>query len=144
MQAQPIGIDGVVKAFGIEFIHQSETRVEATMPITPSVMQPFGFLHGGATLALLETVASRGAELMTDFSKELPFGISISARHRKSGKAGLITGVAELNRIDGKKQFWNITAYDESGDVISDGEFMTMIVSLEYLAEKEKRRSAGE
>ena len=49
-------------------------HVEMSMPISEEIYQPHGFLHGGATLALLESCASRGAEARTDFDKELPFG----------------------------------------------------------------------
>lgn len=68
------------------------------MPIVPEVFQPHGYLHGGATIALLETVASIGTEQNTDFDKERPFGIDVQVRHRKSGKEGTLRGVADLDR----------------------------------------------
>lgn len=119
---------------------ENESHVEATMPITPEFHQPFGFLHGGATIALLETVASVGTERNTDFDKERPFGIDVHVRHRKSGKSGTLRGVADLARREGNKLFWTVVAYDDEGDVVSDGEIMTKIVSLERLAEKQKER----
>lgn len=126
-----------------------KTRVEAEMPITPDLHQPFGFLHGGATIALLESAASRGAEENADFETERPFGVDVHVRHRKSGKAGLLRGVAELDRQETSersgavKQFWNVVAYDDEGDVVSEGVIVTKIVSLAYLASKERERAAA-
>ncbi len=126
-----------------------KTRVEAEMPITPDLHQPFGFLHGGATIALLESAASRGAEENADFETERPFGVDVHVRHRKSGKAGMLRGVAEFDRQETSersgavKQFWNVVAYDDEGDVVSEGVIVTKIVSLAYLASKERERAAA-
>ena len=129
------------ETLGIEFTSMTTERVEAVMPIRPRIMQQFGVVHGGATLTLLEAVASMGAALMADLSKEAAFGIESNVRHRKSGVKGMVRGVATLNRIEGNKQYWDIVAYDDEGDVISDGTFTTKIVSYERLAEIERRRA---
>ena len=113
------------------------------------MFQPHGYLHGGATIALLETVASIGTEQNTDFDKERPFGIDVQVRHRKSGKGGTLRGVADLDREEvsertgAVKQYWNVTAYDDAGDVVSDGVIMTKIVSLDRLAQKERERATS-
>lgn len=117
--------------------------VEAIMPITHALYQPYGFLHGGATLALLETVASVGAENRTNFEYERPFGVDVHVRHVKSGKSGLLHGCARLNRIEGTKQFWDVVATDSQGDVVSEGVVITKIVSLERLAQKEQERASA-
>lgn len=127
---------------GIKTESVESGRVEMSMPITKDHTQPFGFLHGGATLTLLEAVASRGAECTVDASSERPFGIGINVRHRKSGQVGdTLRGVAVLDHEEpgshgSRKQIWNVTAYDGAGDVISDGTFTTKVVSLARLAEK--------
>ena len=129
-------VDGLIGALGIEVAIEEPGRVEAVMPITPQVKQPYGFVHGGATLALLETVASIGVGHMANLEVERPFGIHMDARHFKAGVAGSVRGVAELDRTEGNKQFWRVAAYDDAGDVMTAGTFMTKIVSLERLAEK--------
>ena len=116
----------------IETVSADKRHVEATMPIVPEVFQPHGYLHGGATIALLETVASIGTEQNTDFDKERPFGIDVQVRHRKSG----------TERTGAVKQYWNVAAYDDAGDVVSDGVIMTKIVSLARLAQKEQERTS--
>ncbi|WP_080799023.1 PaaI family thioesterase [Arabiibacter massiliensis] len=135
-------------ALGIRVESADEQRVEAVMPITPEVLQPFGFVHGGATIALLETAASIGAELRANLDEERPFGVDVHVRHRKSGRAGTLRGVAELDREEpsraaGMKQFWRVAAYDDAGDVVSEGEVVTKIVSLDYLARKNRERATA-
>lgn len=136
----------LVDTLHIRVVSADKNRVEATMPITPDLYQPFGFLHGGATIALLETVASVGTEENTDFETERPFGIDVQVRHRKSGKDGTLRGVARLDREERSertgavKQYWSVAAYDDAGDVVSDGVIMTKIVSLDYLAQKDHER----
>ena len=82
----------------IETVSADKRRVECVMPITPDLFQPHGYLHGGATIALLETVASIGAEQGTDFERERPFGVDVRVRHRKGGRKGMLRGVAALDR----------------------------------------------
>ncbi len=134
----------LIDTLHIETTSVSPERVEMTMPITDEVRQPHGFLHGGATIALLESCASRGADARTDFDKELPFGLESTIRHKKPGKTGLLYGLAELDHEDpsygGRKQFWHVVATDDAGDVVSEGTFITKIVTLEHFASKQKQR----
>jgi 1,4-dihydroxy-2-naphthoyl-CoA hydrolase len=132
----------LIDALNIEVIESTKTRVEMVMPITAEVHQPFGLLHGGATIALLESAASLAATNLADLKREQPFGIEVSVRHRKSGKQGQLRGVAELDYRQNNKQFWKVCAFDDEGDIISDGVIMTKIVTLERLAEIEQRRAA--
>ena len=127
---------------GIEFTEVTPNHIEAVMPIRPEILQPFGFVHGGATISLLESVASLGTENIADLSVERPFGIDVHVRHRKSGKAGRVRGVADLARVEGNKYFWDVAAYDDEGDVMSEGTVMCKIVSLERLAEKAREIEA--
>lgn len=133
---------GFAKELKTESLVDEPDHVELRMPITPQILQPFGFVHGGATIALIETAASRGATLMANLEKERPFGIESQIRHRKSGKQGFVRAVAKLDHCERNKQFWNVAAYDDEGDVMSDGVFVTKIVTLERLAEIERRRAA--
>ena len=138
----------LVETLHMPTVSKTPQRVEVVLPITPDLYQPHGFLHGGVTIALLESAASYGAECHTDFSKELPFGIEVTVRHRKSGKEGMLRGVADLDREEvsertgAVKQYWNVAAYDDAGDVVSDGVIMTKIVSLARLAQKEQERTS--
>lgn len=127
-------------------------RAISVMKIAPHMCQPFGVLHGGATLTLLEAVASRGCDMRADLDTERPFGINVNVWHKKSGKSGVLVGYAELDHEEhsangsGRKQFWNVRAVDQEGDIVSEGTVITKIVTLEYLekkaAEREKAKLA--
>lgn len=127
---------------GIEIVSQTADCVEAVMPITPHITQYAGYVHGGATIALLETVASQASVLRADWETERVFGIESHIRHWKSGIAGTVHGIARFNHAEGDKLYWDVAAYDDAGDVMSDGTFVTKVVSLKRLAEKERQRSA--
>lgn len=133
---------------GIKVVSASKTRAEVTMPITTDMYQPYGFVHGGVTISMLETCASLGAAESVDLETQLPFGVNVDIRHRKSAKSGTMRGVAELDHeepshTNGIKQFWKVAAYDDDGDVISDGTIIVKIVSREYYAQKEAARKAA-
>lgn len=138
-----MSVDGLIEVLNIETLVSEYDHVEMRMPITPDVLQPFGFLHGGATIALLESAASLGAANSVDFDKERPFGVDVHVRHKKSGIKGFVKGVADLERTEGNKQFWKVTAYDDEGDILSEGVVMAKIVSLERLEEKKKEQEAA-
>ncbi len=120
----------------------TKTHVEATMPVLPDFYQPFGVLHGGATIALLEMAATVGALASTDLKTQRAFGVNVDIRHRQSVATGTLHGVANLDREEiseysgGTKQFWNVAAYNDDGEVISEGSITTKILSLEYLEAK--------
>lgn len=133
-------IGGFSRALGIEFTYEGPDRVEARMPIDAHKLQPSGFLHGGATISLLETVASRASDLMTDHDKEYSFGVDVHVRHRKPGERGYLHGTAQLDHEEGSKQFWHVVATDDVGDTVSEGTVMTKIVPKERLAQKQAER----
>ncbi len=127
--------EGFIAALGLEFTAVGRDRVEARMPITERIMQPWGFVHGGATLTLLETVASVGGMASADLEHELPFGTEVHVRHRKSGRVVSIYGFATLDRSDpnpgragGVRQTWNVVARDDAGDVMSEGTVVVKVV----------------
>lgn len=127
---------------GIEFTAASKERVEAVMPVQDFMREPKGFVHGGCTLTLLETVASYASQLAADEEGLLSFGVVVDVRHKKPIEKGRVTALAELDRVEGTKRFWHVAAIDEVGDVCSEGTVMTKIVSRERLAEKERQRAA--
>ena len=83
-----------------------------------------------------------------DVETEQPFGVEVIIRHKKSGKAGSLRGVATLaervpsSRV-GYKLIWDVAAYDDEGDVISDGTIVVKVVPKTYLAQKAAEREAA-
>ena len=99
-----------------------------------------GFLHGGVTLALVEAAASRAVDMRADYEKERPFGVHIEIDHKKPGRQGVLRAIATFDHQEKNKQIWNIEVRDEDDDIVSDGIFVTKIVSLERLAQKQAER----
>ncbi len=97
---------------GMEFVELTPGRVVATMPVTPRVHQPFGYLHGGASVALAETVASVGGVLNCLPGKAV-FGLEINANHLRSVREGLLRATGTPIHIGRTTQVWQITIVDE-------------------------------
>ncbi len=135
-----IDLGGFANLLAIEFTMLTSTRVEAVMPITDAIREPKGFVHGGATLTFLETVASAGGQLIANEHGELSFGVTVDVRHCKPGVTGVLHATAVLDRVEGSKHFWRVEATDDEGDTISQGTIMTKSVTKERLAEKDRER----
>src|SRR5215216_3888739 len=95
------------KTLGMEFVEMMPERVVVTMPITPNHHQPFGYLHGGASVALAETVASLGAALNAPPGKVV-FGLEINANHIRSRRSGLLTATGKPIHVGQTTQVWEI------------------------------------
>ena len=112
----------------IEFTGFDETYVEATMPIDTNKHQPMGVMHGGASLALAETVASAGAMLSIDFTKYDVYGLQVSANHISTKKDGIVYARAEVVHKGSKTQVWDVKISDEEGKLISTARVTNIII----------------
>lgn len=92
--------------------------IEITMPVTDEVKQPFGFLHGGATIALAETAASLGAYASCK-DDEIPLGLEINANHIKSVQSGTVKAVGTALHIGSTTHVWDVKVIDETENLIS-------------------------
>ena len=105
----------LLKTLGIEIVEAGKQRVVARMPVTPRVHQPFGVLHGGASVALAETAASAGAWMNVDQARERVVGIEINANHLRGKRDGVLTAVATPVHIGRRTQVWEVRITDENG-----------------------------
>jgi uncharacterized protein (TIGR00369 family) len=104
---------------GIQYIYASESRVEATMPVDERTRQPFGVLHGGATLALAETVAGLGS-LMLCKPEELMVGMHVSGNHLSSAHEGdTVRAVATIIHKGRSSHVWNVDVYTSTDKLVS-------------------------
>jgi 1,4-dihydroxy-2-naphthoyl-CoA hydrolase len=104
---------GLADTIGIEIVELSPTRVVATMPVDERTRQPFGILHGGASVALAETVASIGAVLNVDRDTSTAVGIEINANHLRSKSEGLVRATGTPVHIGRTTQVWEVRIVDE-------------------------------
>lgn len=107
----------LVQTLGIQLLEAGPQKVVAEMEVTPKVHQPFGFLHGGASVALAETVASIGAYLAAP-EGYTSFGLEINANHLRSMQSGKITATATPLHSGRTTAVWNIEIRDEQGRLV--------------------------
>lgn len=108
----------LIENFGIETIESRHGYIEMTMPVTDKVKQPFGFLHGGATIALAETAASMGAHYASN-EDEIPLGLEINANHIKSTRSGIVRAIGQALHIGSTTQVWDVKVTNEQDELIS-------------------------
>lgn len=108
----------LLATLGIEIVEAGRERVVATMPVGPRVHQPFGLLHGGASVALAETVASTAAWMNVDQASEIVVGIEINANHLRAKRDGMVTATATPLHVGRRTQVWDVRIADEEGRAI--------------------------
>lgn len=109
---QPLGKNTMGEHLGMVFTEIGEDYLKATMPVDHRTKQPYGLLHGGASVALAETLGSVGAALTIDPLKAICVGQEINANHLRSVKEGVVTGIAKPIHIGASSQVWEIKIYD--------------------------------
>jgi len=108
----------LVTTLGIEITEFEKDCVKGRMPVDERTKQPFGLLHGGASVALAETLGSLGGGKNIDLDSHAVVGIEINASHLKSVKNVWVFGKAEPVRIGKKIQVWEIVITDEIKNLI--------------------------
>lgn len=108
----------LIETLGIEVVQLSPDRVVCTMPVDERTRQPFGILHGGASVALAETAASIGTYAQIDQTSEISVGMEINANHIRSVKDGKVTAVATPLHKGRTTMVWDIKITDEEGRLI--------------------------
>ena len=106
--------DTIMEAIGIEVTDLSKERVVATMPVHGPTKQPFGILHGGASVVLAETVASLGTYNLIDQENQLAVGLEINANHIRGKSDGFVTAVGTPLHRGRKIMVWDIRITDEN------------------------------
>jgi 1,4-dihydroxy-2-naphthoyl-CoA hydrolase len=109
---------GLGDALGIEFIELSKSRIVATMPVDARTRQPFGILHGGASVALAETVASFGALMNIDAERQVAVGLEINANHIRAKPDGIVRATATPAHLGRTTQVWEIHIVDEDDRLV--------------------------
>ena len=109
---------GLPDALGIEIVELSGRRVVATMPVDQRTRQPFGILHGGASVALAETVASLGASAALEDDGQVAVGMEINANHLRPKADGIVRATATPIHVGAKTQVWGVEIVDEQGRLI--------------------------
>lgn len=103
--------------------------IKGTMPVDGRTKQPFGLLHGGASVALAETLGSIASYLMVNPELFIGVGIEINANHIKAVKSGVVTGICRPIHAKGMNHIWEIKIYNESEELTCISRFTCAVVS---------------
>jgi uncharacterized protein (TIGR00369 family) len=123
----------LMETLEMSFIDIGENFLTAKMPVNSRVFQPDGVLHGGATVALAESVGSAASYLSVDREKQMVRGIVISANHLKSVTEGFIYAKATPIHKGRTTQLWEIKITDDENKLISHCKLSTMILNKKVI-----------
>jgi 1,4-dihydroxy-2-naphthoyl-CoA hydrolase len=112
----------------IRFTEIGDDFIRATMPVDSRTRQPYGLLHGGASVALAETLGSTGATLCVDAKEYLCVGQEINANHVRAARTGLVTGTARPVHLGGRTQVWIIDIRDDAGNLVCTSRLTIAII----------------
>jgi len=108
---------GLIDVLGIRIVREEAGVMVMEMPVSKKVLQPYGYLHGGASVVLAESAASIGAARRIA-DDEITFGMEINANHLKTKQDGVITATATCRHKGRSSQIWEIELVDETGDLV--------------------------
>jgi 1,4-dihydroxy-2-naphthoyl-CoA hydrolase len=117
-EVQRRGTGTMVEHIGIIITEVGDNFLKGTMPVDHRTVQPMGILHGGASVALAETLGSLAANLAVDSETKYCVGLDINANHIRAAKTGLVTGIAKPLHIGSSTQVWSIEIADEQNRLV--------------------------
>lgn len=118
----------LVSHLGIEFVEVGPDFLRAKMPVDERTIQPFGLLHGGASVALAETVGSVASSLQIDLNEQICVGMEINANHVRSVRSGYVYGTARPIHLGRKTHIWEIKITDDAENLVSVSRLTMMIL----------------
>lgn len=105
----------MVEHLDLRFTEIGPDFLRGTLPVDSRTTQPFGLLHGGASVVLAETLGSVAATHCVDMSRYYCVGLEVNANHLRSARSGLVTGTARPIHLGKRSQVWDIRIEDEKG-----------------------------
>lgn len=114
---------------GIEWLEIGDDYLKARMPVDHRTTQPYGFLHGGASCVLAETIGSISSAMVIDTSRFYCVGIEINANHIRSARQGYVTGKCTPLHLGSSTHVWDIRITDEEGKLICISRLTVAILS---------------
>ncbi|HEU0110061.1 MAG TPA: hotdog fold thioesterase [Flavisolibacter sp.] len=115
---QQRGKGTMIEHIGINITEVGDEFLAGTMPVDHRTVQPMGILHGGASVALAETLGSMAASLVIDPSRQYCVGLDINANHMRSARSGYVKGVARPLHLGSSTQVWSIEIKDEQEKLV--------------------------
>ncbi len=119
----------VISQLGIVFTAVGEDWLQATMPVDARTHQPYGILHGGASVVLAETLGSSAGNLCVDTAQQVCVGLEINANHVRAKREGRVTGTARAVHVGRSTQIWDIRIEDEQGRLVCTSRLTLAVVA---------------
>ena len=110
--------NSMIDHLGMRITEIGDDFIRGTMPVDQRTKQPFGLLHGGASVALAETLGSLAGTMCLDAAKEMAVGIDINANHVRAVTGGVVTGTARPLHVGRNTQVWDIRIENEDGKLV--------------------------
>ena len=121
----------MMETLGIEYLEVREGYVYARMFVKKELSQPYGMLHGGATMALAESIGGAGSSVYVDIKTHVIRGMQLSANHVKAAKVGTYVYAAATILHKGRQtHVWNIDVKNEDGDLVSTCRLTNFIIKM--------------
>lgn len=113
-----LGKNTLGEHLGMQFTEIGSNYLKATMPVDKRTHQPYGLLHGGASVALAETVGSVASALVINHETMMCVGLEINANHLRGVKDGLVTAIATPLHLGGSTHVWDVKIYDNKEQLV--------------------------
>jgi 1,4-dihydroxy-2-naphthoyl-CoA hydrolase len=126
------------ETLGIRVTEIGDDFIKGTMPVDGRTKQPFGLLHGGASVALAETLGSIASWLVVNPELFIGVGIEINANHVKAVTKGFVTGICKPIHVKGRNHVWEIKIYNDAGELTCISRFTCAVISKSKLQSIEK------
>lgn len=130
-QFDTIGAATMPGFLGIQFLERGDDWVKARMPVNARTHQPFGRLHGGASIAFAETVASMAGSMTVDPAKQLVVGQEINGNHVRPVRDGHVYATAKAEAIGRSSQVWTIRIESEEGKLVCLSRITLAVIALD-------------
>jgi 1,4-dihydroxy-2-naphthoyl-CoA hydrolase len=124
----------LVSHLGIRYIEIGPDFLRGTLPVDSRTTQPYGVLHGGASVALAESLGSTAAAMSVDAQKYQVVGQEINANHVRPARGGLVTGTARPAHIGGRTHVWTIEIVDDAGKLVCISRLTVAVIKRGSLA----------
>ena len=126
-QLNAMGDGNMVGLLDIRFEALTDDAIEATMPVDSRTHQPFGLLHGGASVVLAETLGSVAGYLCSEGEQKV-VGLEVNANHIRSVRSGRVRGVCRALHVGSRHQVWQIDIFDEQGRLCCSSRLTTAVI----------------
>lgn len=126
----------MMEVLGIRFTAVGEDWIQGSMPVDHRTHQPYGLLHGGASVVLAETLGSTAAMLTLDPTQEVAVGLDINANHIRGVRSGTVIGTARKVHIGRTTQVWEIRIETEDGELVCISRITMAVIPARVVAAK--------